>query len=59
LGLAYQAKGYLDNAIKSYNNAIALNPHNAAAIHYNLGMIYKSQGAMDKAKSELRAIKNN
>ncbi|MGR3319213.1 MAG: fused MFS/spermidine synthase, partial [Candidatus Anammoxibacter sp.] len=46
LGLAYQAKGYLDNAIKSYNNAIALNPHNAAAIHYNLGMIYKSQGAM-------------
>ncbi|MGR3178992.1 MAG: fused MFS/spermidine synthase [Candidatus Anammoxibacter sp.] len=52
LGLAYQAKGYLDNAINSYNNALALNPNNSASIHYNLGIIYKNLGAMDNASTE-------
>ena len=58
LGLAYQAKGDFDNAISSYNNAIALNPNNTASIHYNLGIIYKSQGAMDKAKFEFEQLKS-
>ncbi|MGR3219159.1 MAG: fused MFS/spermidine synthase [Candidatus Anammoxibacter sp.] len=57
LGLAYQAKGYFDNAVESYNNAIALNPHNAASIHYNLGIIYKNLGKMNDASTEFKAAK--
>ena len=44
LGLAYQAQGQVDNAISAYKSAIALGPPNKAAIHYNLGILYRSQG---------------
>ena len=54
LGLAYQAKGDADKAIFSYKNAIALNPPNRASIHYNLGMIYKNQGFVEKSMVEFK-----
>lgn len=54
LGLAYQAKGDAYKAISSYQNAIALNPPNKASIHYNLGIIYKTQGFTEKAIFEFK-----
>lgn len=58
LGLAYQAKGDLDMAISSYQNALPLNPQNKASIHHNLGLIYQSQGLSNKAKQEFEAANN-
>lgn len=56
LGLAFQAKGNLEQAVSAYNHAINLNAPNDVSIHYNLGSIYKSQGLLQKAIEEFKEV---
>jgi tetratricopeptide (TPR) repeat protein len=48
LGLAYQKRGLLDEAIREFNKAIELAP-NIAKNHYNLGLAYEEKGLFKKA----------
>jgi tetratricopeptide (TPR) repeat protein len=48
LGLAYQKRGLLDEAIREFKRAIELAP-NMAKNHYNLGLAYEEKGLFKKA----------
>jgi tetratricopeptide (TPR) repeat protein len=48
LGLAYQKRGLLDEAIREFETAIELGP-NVAKNHYNLGLAYEEKGLFEKA----------
>jgi tetratricopeptide (TPR) repeat protein len=48
LGLAYQKRGLLDEAIREFETAIELGP-NLAKNHYNLGLAYEEKGFFGKA----------
>ena len=48
LGLAYQKRGLLDEAIREFKRAIKLGP-NMAKNHYNLGLAYEEKGLFEKA----------
>ena len=50
LGLVYDGKNMLAEAISEFNKALAINPHLAEA-HNNLGLIFAQQGRTDKAIS--------
>lgn len=59
LGLAYQKKGQLNEAIREYLTALKFNPDYAKA-HINLGIAYGQQGRYDEAVFELiNAIRLN
>ena len=56
MGLALQAQGNLNAAIKSYRRALALKP-DLAAVHTNLGLVLQAQGELDAAvASHRRAV---
>ncbi|MCK4985804.1 MAG: tetratricopeptide repeat protein, partial [Desulfobacterales bacterium] len=48
LGLAYQERGFLDEAIREYTTAIELGP-NMDKNHYNLGRAYEEKGLFENA----------
>lgn len=48
LGLAYQEKGAIDQAIKHFKIAVNLRPYQPR-FHNNLGMTYEALGLLDKA----------
>ena len=48
LGLAYQQRGFLDEAIEEFTTAIELGP-NMAKSHYNLGRVYQEKGLFENA----------
>lgn len=48
LGLAYQERGFLDEAIREFTTAIALGP-NMAKNHYNIGRAYEEKGLFENA----------
>ncbi|HBR16689.1 MAG: hypothetical protein A3G39_11470 [Deltaproteobacteria bacterium RIFCSPLOWO2_12_FULL_43_16] len=59
LGLIYQNKGEIENAIKEYQMAAAIRP-NIQLFRMNLGIAYDIAGLYDKAIAELRmAVKLN
>jgi tetratricopeptide (TPR) repeat protein len=59
LGLAFQARGLLDKAIRHYQIATQIDPSYEKA-HNNLGNAYQSQGLMDRAIQHLqRAVTIN
>ncbi len=59
LGVIYQDRGELDEAVQQYSLALQKDPAYALA-HINLGIIYYSQGSVDKAVKQFRkAIENN
>lgn len=59
LGLAYKAKGMIDEAIEEYRAALKLNP-GYADCHYYLGMAYMEKGVFEDASSCFReALKIN
>ena len=47
-GIAWQAKGQLDEAIADYSEAIRLNPKFVRA-YYNRGIAWNAKGESDKA----------
>lgn len=53
LGIAFQAQGKLDQAIKSYRQALALKPDFAEG-HDNLGIALQAQGQLDEAITSYR-----
>ena len=53
LGIAFQAQGKLDQAIKSYRQALALQPDFAEG-HDNLGIALQAQGQLDEAITSYR-----
>jgi Tfp pilus assembly protein PilF len=48
LGLAYQERGFLDEAIREFTAAIELGP-NMAKNHYNIGRAYEEKGLFENA----------
>ena len=48
LGLAYQERGFLDEAIGEFKKAIELGP-NMAKNHYNIGRAYEEKGLLENA----------
>jgi hypothetical protein len=52
-GYNFAAMGRLNEAIKSYKDALRLNPE-LAATHMNMAMVYKKLGEVDKAGYHLR-----
>ncbi len=48
LGLAYQGSDRFADAIRAYQEALALD-HNLAAVHYNLGCLYLERGDLEAA----------
>jgi tetratricopeptide (TPR) repeat protein len=48
LALAYQERGFLDEAIREFTTAIKLSP-NMAKNHYNIGRAYEEKGLFEKA----------
>jgi tetratricopeptide (TPR) repeat protein len=59
LGLERLDQGQLDEAISEFEEAIRLDPDDAAA-HYNLGLAYHGQGELDEAIAEYQeAIRIN
>ena len=48
LALAYQERGFLDEAIREFTTAIKLSP-NMAKNHYNIGRAYEEKGLFQKA----------
>ena len=48
LGLAYQERGFLDEAIRAFATAIELGP-NMAKNHYNIGRVYEEKGLFENA----------
>jgi tetratricopeptide (TPR) repeat protein len=48
LGLAYQDRGFLDEAIRAFTKAIELGP-NMAKNHYNIGRAYEEKGLFENA----------
>ncbi|MDD2716306.1 MAG: tetratricopeptide repeat protein [Candidatus Wallbacteria bacterium] len=59
LGLAYKAKGMIDEAIQEYKDAIKLNP-NYADCHYYLGQAYMEKGLFTEAADSFQsALKIN
>ena len=48
LGLAYQERGFLDEAIRAFKTAIELGP-NMAKNHYNIGRAYEEKGLFENA----------
>jgi tetratricopeptide (TPR) repeat protein len=48
LGLAYQERGFLDEAIREFTAAIELGP-NMAKSHYNIGRAYEEKGLFENA----------
>ncbi len=53
LGVAYSETGDRERAIRAYKQALALNPHYAAAC-LNLALQYRKQGALTKAQNYYR-----
>ncbi len=56
IGIVYQELNSLSEAIKAYQNALALNgqPRIHANAHLHLGIVYKAQGRLALAESHLR-----
>ena len=58
-GAAYQAKGDLDKALRDFDEAIRLDPHNAGA-YVDRGLVRSIKGAHDKALTDFEeAIRLN
>jgi Flp pilus assembly protein TadD len=51
LGVAYERRGMLDEAVAEYRRALRLDPEYLSA-HYNLGVAYERQGKTDEAIHE-------
>ena len=51
-GVAFLQYGYLDQALSSFQQAIARNPAYGAS-YYNVGLIYLNKGSFDDAKTNL------
>lgn len=56
LGSAYFCNGWLDEALKSFNNAICSSPDNAN-YRYSLAYLYYQKADYEKALNELKLIK--
>jgi tetratricopeptide (TPR) repeat protein len=56
LGNAYQDQDLVDNAIKSYETAIKLNPAKRIETYYNLAVAYNSKGMVDKAIQQYKTL---
>ena len=54
LGLLYRDKGLLEDAVKEFQRAIAIQPRYARA-HNNLGVVYLNQRKLELASSEFHA----
>ncbi|HAW50082.1 TPA: hypothetical protein DCX16_03935 [bacterium] len=55
LGHTWLIRGYLNEAIDAYNNALSINPNNPFIIS-NIAFSYKEKGELDKALSILKKI---
>ncbi len=53
LGIAYDDRGMIDEAVVEYRKAVRLSPDYAEA-HYNLGVVYGEKGLIEKAIDEYR-----
>ena len=53
LGVAYLDKGYIDDSINEFKEAIRLKPDNVDA-HLNLGIVYSEKGNIDDAIKEYK-----
>lgn len=52
---AYAHTGNVDEAVKAYNQAIALDPPGAAGYQFNIGAVYTNAGRVDEAITAFRA----
>ena len=60
LGWAYQAKGWLEEAQKQYDQANTAATQTLFSVHFNLGTIYQQQRQLDNAiRHYLKAIVEN
>ncbi len=57
LGSAYYAAHRLDDALREFQEAVALSPGLDHA-HYYLGVIYKERGQTDQAREEFEKVIN-
>jgi tetratricopeptide (TPR) repeat protein len=58
-GLAYQAKGNLDQALLDYNRAIGNEPDLAAEAYLNRGNVYQYKGSLDQAILDYNKVIEN
>jgi len=53
IGIIYESKGLIDNAIENYKKAVVANPFSAVA-HYNLGLSFSKNGMIEEAIKEYK-----